>query len=563
MVEDNKSREKEKTVDQKKKDERRQSMQQKRGKRVSGEGLPGGKTVKVDDRRERGHSVRQERNFADVVSQGKAKKARVFMGDSIIRKVDKIVNRGDDITVCLPGAKIEDIAEKAGQVMGGGTGGAVLVHVGTNNAEKEGTSAIVGKYRRLIKTLKEARVGQIVLSGILPIMGGRGEEYRNCRRMAINTQVQKVCMEEGVGFVDMWLNFVGRDDFFMRDGLHLTGKGAAVLGCEFVRVVDKGTGKHGIGFCGCILMGLSFVLIVVTFPFSLCLCFKVVQEYERAVIFRLGRLVSGGAKGPGLFFIIPCMDAYTKVDLRTITFDVPPQEILSKDSVTVAVDAVVYYRIKNATVSVTNVEDANRSTRLLAATTLRNVLGTKNLSEILSDREHISNFMQETLADATDQWGVKVERVEIKDVRLPIQLQRAMAAEAEATREARAKVIAAEGEKSASPALKDAADIMSLAPGSIQLRYLQTVNTICAEKNSTIIFPIPMNLLSAFGSASRAVSAPPVVTAPPAVTAPSATMAPPVVAVPSDVTAPTEVTAPPLVMDVEQHKPGMADDHEE
>ena len=227
MVEDNKSREKEKTVDQKKKDDRRQSMQQKRGKRVSGEGLPGGKTVKVDDRRERGDSVRQERSFADVVSQGKARKARVFMGDSIIRNMDKIVNRGDDITVCLPGAKIEDIAEKAGQVMCGGTGGAVLVHVGTNNAEKEG---------------KEARVGQIVLSGILPIMGGRGEEYRNCRRMAINTQVQKVYMEEGVGFVDMWLNYVGRDYFFMRDGLHLTGKGAAVLVCEFVRVVDDGTG---------------------------------------------------------------------------------------------------------------------------------------------------------------------------------------------------------------------------------------------------------------------------------------------------------------------------------
>ena len=127
-------------------------MQQKRGKRVNGEGLP----VKVDDRRERGHSVQQERSFADVVSQGKARKARVFMGDSIIRKVDKIGNRGADITVCLPGAKIEDIAEKEGQVMGGGTGGTVLVHVGMNGAEKEGTSAIVGKYRRLIKTLKEA-----------------------------------------------------------------------------------------------------------------------------------------------------------------------------------------------------------------------------------------------------------------------------------------------------------------------------------------------------------------------------------------------------------------------
>ena len=141
IVVDNKSRENGKTVDQKKKDDRRQSTLQKRGKRVNGEGLPGGKTVKVDDRRERGHSVRQERSFADVVSQGKARKARVFKGDSIIRKVVKIVNRGDDITVCIPGAQIEDIAEKAGQVMGGGTGGVVLVHVGTNNAEKEGTSA--------------------------------------------------------------------------------------------------------------------------------------------------------------------------------------------------------------------------------------------------------------------------------------------------------------------------------------------------------------------------------------------------------------------------------------
>ena len=197
-------------------------MQQKKGKRVSGEGLPGGTTVEVNDRRERGHSLRQERSFADIVSWGRRGKPGYLWGDSIIKKVDKIVNRGDDITVCLPGSKIEDVAEKAGQV----TGGAVLVHVGTNNAE-EGTSAIVGKYRRLIKTLKEARIGQIVLLGILPVMGGRGEEYRNCRRMATNTQVQKVCMEEGIGFVDMWLNFVGRDYFFMRDGLHLTGKGVS------------------------------------------------------------------------------------------------------------------------------------------------------------------------------------------------------------------------------------------------------------------------------------------------------------------------------------------------
>jgi len=228
------------------------------------------------------------------------------------------------------------------------------------------------------------------------------------------------------------------------------------------------------------------------------MCFKVVQEYERAVIFRLGRLVKGGARGPGIFFIIPCIDTYRGVDLRTVSFDVPPQEILTRDSVTVAVDAVVYYRVQNPTIAISNVENYNASTRLLAATTLRNVLGMKNLSEILSDRENISHAMQSGLDSATDPWGVKVERVEIKDVRLPQQMQRAMAAEAEAAREARAKVIAAEGEQNASRALKEAADIISSSPAALQLRYLQTLNTISAEKNSTIIFPLPMEIMSHF-----------------------------------------------------------------
>ncbi|XP_021340171.1 mechanosensory protein 2-like, partial [Mizuhopecten yessoensis] len=157
---------------------------------------------------------------------------------------------------------------------------------------------------------------------------------------------------------------------------------------------DGANDGGSVGCCGYILWFLSLVVIALTFPVSLCLCIKVVQEYERAVIFRLGRLVKGGAKGPGLFFVMPCIDSYTKVDIRTVSFDVPPQEVLTKDSVTVAVDAVVYYRVQNATMSITNVEDANRSTRLLAATTLRNVLGTKNLSEILSERESISHVMQ-------------------------------------------------------------------------------------------------------------------------------------------------------------------------
>jgi len=258
--------------------------------------------------------------------------------------------------------------------------------------------------------------------------------------------------------------------------------------------------ESSLGFCAILLSILSYIMVILTFPISLCFCLKIVQEYERAVIFRLGRLLPGGAKGPGIFFILPCIDSYQKVDLRTVSFDVPPQEILSKDSVTVAVDAVVYFRIYNATMSITNVENANRSTRLLAQTTLRNTLGTKNLTEILVERENISHTMQSTLDEATDPWGVKVERVEVKDVRLPQQLQRAMAAEAEAQREARAKVIAAEGEMNASRALKEAADVISESPQALQLRYLQTLATIAAEKNSTIIFPLPVELLSQFMS---------------------------------------------------------------
>nr|CAD7430175.1 unnamed protein product [Timema monikensis] len=242
----------------------------------------------------------------------------------------------------------------------------------------------------------------------------------------------------------------------------------------------------------------SILILIFTFPFSLCFSFKVVQEYERAVIFRLGRLRKGGARGPGIFFVLPCIDTYCKVDLRTVSFDVPPQEVLTKDSVTVTVDAVVYYRVNEPLGAIVKVNNYSHSTRLLAATTLRNVLGTRNLSEILSEREAISHTMQASLDEATDPWGVKVERVEIKDVRLPVQLQRAMAAEAEAAREARAKVIAAEGEMKASRALKEAADVIGESPAALQLRYLQTLNTISAEKNSTIIFPLPMDMITPF-----------------------------------------------------------------
>jgi len=243
-------------------------------------------------------------------------------------------------------------------------------------------------------------------------------------------------------------------------------------------------------------LAAAFMIVI---PISIFISLKVVQEYERAVIFRLGRLL-GGAKGPGIFFVIPCTDEYSKIDMRTKSFDVPPQEILTKDSVTVAMDAVVYYRVKCATSAVANVEDADSATKFLAQTTLRNVLGTKNLAEILTDRDHISHTLMEILDDATDAWGIAVERIEIKDVCLPKQLQRAMAAEAESAREAKAKVIAAEGEMNASVKLKEAADILASAPNAMQLRYLQTLNIICAEKNSTIVFPIPIEMHSAHTS---------------------------------------------------------------
>ncbi|XP_077578320.1 stomatin (EPB72)-like 3a [Stigmatopora nigra] len=259
---------------------------------------------------------------------------------------------------------------------------------------------------------------------------------------------------------------------------------------------DKSSGK--LGCFGWILVVISLLFIGVTFPLTIFMCVKIVQEYERAVIFRLGRIIDRKAKGPGLFFVIPCTDDFVKVDLRTVSFDIPPQEVLTKDSVTACVDGVVYFRIRCPISSVANVSDAHSSTRLLAQTTLRNALGTKNLADLLADREGISLDMQQTLDEATDAWGIKVERVEIKDIKLPQQMQRAMAAEAEAGREARAKMIAAEGEMKASRALKEAALVMGEAPSAMQLRYLQTLAAIAGENNSTVVFPLPIDLLRGF-----------------------------------------------------------------
>ncbi|KAH7728176.1 CRE-STO-5 protein [Aphelenchoides avenae] len=227
------------------------------------------------------------------------------------------------------------------------------------------------------------------------------------------------------------------------------------------------------------------------------------REYERAVIFRLGRLIKRGTKGPGVFFILPCIDTYRMVDLRVLSFDVPPQEILSRDSVTVSVEAVIYFRISNPVISVTNVNDAQFSTKLLAQTTLRNVLGTKTLSEILMERDNIASITEKVLDDGTDPWGVKVSRVEIKDIRLPHQLMRSMAAEAEAARDARARVIAADGEHNASrqvrvstvKSLVQAADVIKENKVSLHLRYLQTMAHVAHEHNHTIVLPVPMEVV--------------------------------------------------------------------
>jgi regulator of protease activity HflC (stomatin/prohibitin superfamily) len=220
---------------------------------------------------------------------------------------------------------------------------------------------------------------------------------------------------------------------------------------------------------------------------------RVVQEYERGVIFRLGRLV--GAKGPGLFFIVPIIDRMVKVDLRTVTLDVPAQEAITKDNVTVRVNAVVFFRVLRPSEAIVQVEDFRRATWNISQTTLRNVLGQSMLDELLSNREQVNQSLQQIIDEQTEPWGVKVSIVEVKDVELPQSMQRAMARQAEAEREKRAKIIHAEGEYEAARRLTEAATLMSSQGGAMQLRYLQTLTDISVEKNSTIIFPVPIDML--------------------------------------------------------------------
>ena len=240
----------------------------------------------------------------------------------------------------------------------------------------------------------------------------------------------------------------------------------------------------------------TIIIIVVLGLIILFKAIRVVREYERGVVFRLGRLLR--AKGPGLFLLIPFIDRMVKIELRTVTMDVPPQDIITLDNVPVKVNAVVYFRVVNPEDAVVKIENYVQATSQIAQTTLRNILGKSELDELLSERDKISAELQRVIDEQTDPWGIKVSVVEVKDVELPSTMQRAMARQAEAERERRAKIIHAEGEFQASKQLAEAANVLSQNPASLQLRYLQTLSDIAAEKNSTIVFPLPIDLIKGF-----------------------------------------------------------------
>jgi len=241
---------------------------------------------------------------------------------------------------------------------------------------------------------------------------------------------------------------------------------------------------------------IAFVVIVIVVASVIISAIKVVKEYERGVIFRLGR-VQGGPKGPGLFILLPLVDRMVKIDLRTVTMDVPPQDVITRDNVPARVNAVIYFRVVDPNRSVIEVENHVLATSQIAQTTLRSVLGQKDLDQLLTNREEINEELQSIIDEQTDPWGVKVSVVEVKDVEIPSQMQRAMARQAESERERRAKIIAAEGEYQASERLRQATDRLE-SPQALQLRLFQTMGEIAVNQNSTIILPVPIDLFKPF-----------------------------------------------------------------
>jgi regulator of protease activity HflC (stomatin/prohibitin superfamily) len=242
------------------------------------------------------------------------------------------------------------------------------------------------------------------------------------------------------------------------------------------------------------------LLLAILVVIAVKLTFNVLPEYERGVIFRLGRIARGlyGGNGPGLVIIVPFIDRLVRVSLRTVTMDVPPQDVITKDNVTVKVNAVIYFRVVDQERAIIQVEDYLYATSMMSQTTLRSVLGQSQLDDLLSKREQINADLQRIIDQQTEPWGVKVTAVEVKNVDLPQEMQRAIARQAEAERERRAKVIHAEGEFEASQRLADAADVIGRNPVALQLRYLQTLVEVAAEKNSTTIFPIPIDTIAPF-----------------------------------------------------------------
>jgi regulator of protease activity HflC (stomatin/prohibitin superfamily) len=244
-------------------------------------------------------------------------------------------------------------------------------------------------------------------------------------------------------------------------------------------------------------MYIPYLFLIVLVVYFLVSAIKILNEYERGVIFRLGRVL-GAPKGPGLIILIPIIDKMIKVSLRTVVLDVPPQDVITRDNISVKVNAVVYFRVIDPSKAIIAVENYLYATSQLSQTTLRSVLGQAELDELLSQREKINERLQEILDTHTEPWGIKVSNVEVKNVDLPQEMQRAIAKQAEAERERRSKVISAEGEYQAATKLADASDILSRNPMSLQLRYLQTLIEISSEKNSTVIFPIPIDFIKAF-----------------------------------------------------------------
>jgi regulator of protease activity HflC (stomatin/prohibitin superfamily) len=251
-----------------------------------------------------------------------------------------------------------------------------------------------------------------------------------------------------------------------------------------------------------IAIGVLILLALILVSLSV----RILREYERGVIFRLGRLIA--TKGPGLILLIPVVDQMVRVDLRTVTLNVPPQEVITRDNVTVRVNAVAYFRVIDSNMAITEVENFLRATSEIAQTTLRSVLGKAEIDALLAERERLNSELQQIIDEQTEPWGVKVSTVEVKDVELPPDMQRAIARQAEAERERRAKIIAADGEFQAADKLSQAADIISQNPATLQLRYLQTLLEMGVNQNTTVVFPVPIEFMAAFGKADPA-NAPP------------------------------------------------------